>query len=63
MTGNHGLREIPEGARSVYDGRNHVGWIAQRRDGAYEAILHDRMPIGVYATVLEARSALRVGEA
>ena len=61
MTGNHGLREIPEGARSVC--RNHVGWIAQRRDGAYEAILHDRMPIGVYATVLEARSALRVGEA
>jgi hypothetical protein len=52
---------IPAEAQSIYDGRHHLGWTV-RRGKSFEAINFDRVPIGLFDTVLQARNALWSGE-
>jgi hypothetical protein len=58
---NRTLTELPADAQSVYQGRHHLGWTIQRGK-AFEAVGSDRISLGVYDTVLQARNAVWCGE-
>ena len=49
--------EAPEDAQSAYDGRHHLGWTVQR-GRLVEAIRFDRVSLGRFDNVLQARNAL-----
>jgi hypothetical protein len=61
ITSDSSPTEVPDGAQAVYSGRQHLGWTF-KRGKVFEAISYDRKAIGVYATIIQARNAVWMGE-